>query len=391
MFIIVNEMNDTGDKLCDIDLEKLDFLGKGSFGKVYKWTDDKVIKSVDIGNRAPYMYKKVNAIVLAELNGLVKARRMMAEGVSHGFAVLYDFAKCEIEESEDMIERRGEAERGRGDISLHNVGVRFVMKYYPLSFSQIMRRMTVDTWKHRDIKYVWLNIMFKLWYNIHVMHEKMGIAHGDLDLNNVMFEPYGDELEQLDRNWTESRKRRGYFKYVIHGEEYYIPNGGYRPVIIDFGESVDLVGVGDEKEKERLMRKDYQFFFTEEKWDDHGGLLLREDDIKEAMYKHFNVQQIIDKLGGKDSEEVRKAFADVRRKFPNLKGERFMKKIHTALARKIGSDIALYKAFNRNFELLESVQRPAHIVKEFHKRLKSKKGWKKEDMYGELRETSVLD
>lgn len=385
----------TDDTVCNVNLDGLELIGKGNFGKVYKYGDNKVIKEVEIGNKSAHMYDVVKNTVTNELYALVKARELEAEGVSHGFAKLYDFAKCTIVESEDEIKKReDDMRRGVGrnmDYSLHNVGVRFVLKYYPIRFDQIFLKLKLKM-NHVSIREIWLNIMFKLWYNIHVMHEKMKIVHGDLDLNNVMFEPWGDENEDEERNEerNEEGERRGYFKYVIHGEEYYIPNSGYTPVIIDFGNSVKIDTIRNQKKKEELLRKDFAFFFGEEKRGNYDGLLFREGNMREMIYRKFNTQEIIDKLGGKGSEKVKKAFATVRKRHPHLSGVRFMKKIHTQLAKLVGGDVDLYKTFDRNLDLLQSVRRPDGIVAEFNERLRSKKGWLKEDMVGELRETNIL-
>lgn len=388
----------SSEDICSIDLEKLELIGKGSFGKIYRMKgkdSGKVIKEVKIGNRSPYMYNIVEQVVKAELYALVKIRQLEVENISHNFATLYDFAKCYIKESDEVRKQREYEMRKNKkryiDYSLKNVGVRLVMKYYPMNFNQLIRRMLVDTWKEINMVSVWINIMFKLWYSIHVMHEKMGIVHMDLDINNVMFEPLKNEMDIIDSSWQEAEERRGYSKYVLHGDVFYVSNRGYGPIIIDFGASKRLDQIESEEEREKLKKNDYKFFFNEEEQNSLGGLLFRKNDIRESVYNNYTVQELIEKLGGKNSEIVKKAFSNVRKKHPHLKGKRFMKKIHGQLARIIKDNLKLYKGLDRNFEHIQAVQRPTGVIKEFFKRLKSKKGWKLEDMHGKLNEINILE
>lgn len=338
--------------ICDVNLDKLEKIGEGSFGKVYIWKDGKVLKVIDMTNIKPYMYGYITKTVTSELYALIKARQIMSEGVCLGFALLYDFAKCNDGNDENS-----------GD---NNIDVRIVLKHYPFTFEAGIGKLLRDS--GLDVRTVWLNVMFKIWYAVQVMHKKMKIAHNDLDLNNIVFERDGTG------NGTGIRT---YDKYIVEGVEYCIPNIGLSPIIIDFGKSENLKSIKNRRKRDALMKSDYKFFFTENagirgeySQEDIGGLIFRKNDLKEVIYKGYDVNDVIKTLGGRNSDIVRKVFADVRKKHPKLNGKPFMKKMKTEFAGVVRDNIELYKMFNKNLKKFQAVYRPEGIVKEFFKNLK---------------------
>lgn len=332
--------------ICNLNLLNLKLLGQGFFGKVYKYGNDKVIKSVDISNRPKYMQIVVKKMLINELNALSKAKGVIKKRVTNGLAELDRFDKCHV------VENNG---RDKGGL-----GIRMLMQYYPLKFSDMMSGAD-----EKD----WLNFMFHLWYNIYVIHHVMGFAHNDLDLNNVMFKKVG----------------KGYYKYVMGKDVFIVEtvgNEGYIPVIIDFGNAVKLNNVSV-KERKRLIDRDYSFFFSldgdKNVNSNRDGMdyLYRREDLKEAIYQHFTVQQIIDTLG-RESDTVKQAFVKVKKRYRKLGGQKFMKKVKNELCSVIGNEIALYQKFDDGLNMIEKVKRPNGVVRSFFTKLNNG-SWNNED------------
>ena len=338
-------------EICKIDIEGegLKLIGSGFMGLIYKLGEGNVLKVYDLGGRKSYMKKAVAEVAMREIRALVKAKQLLALGVTDGLADMGDFAKCWVTRGGDQF--------------------RIVLKYYPFNFRDILEKFPDSM-----LRKVWLNIMLQIKYNIEVIHKRMGLVHNDIDITNVMFEK------------IEEGEGEGYFEYDFgeeNGGKFWVESIGYRVVIIDFGEAVQKER-GNEEE-------DYKFFFEEgewQSWNRNSNEFYKFSDIHELLYRNYTLDEMLQILG-KDSDIVREVVQDVKMKCGKkcIKNEKkFLNKMKYNLSKAVTRywSKEYWKKFDKVVEELLVVKRPKGIVREFNERFANKVGWKKDDMQGYL-------
>lgn len=381
--------------LCLIDVNKLKIIGRGVMGSVYLMQsgskrgdgdrsadrggvlggdldEDKALKEyIVFGYNTTHdkrMWTIIRGIAMREIKSLVKASKVIAKGLTDGFPLLYDFAKCK---------RYADDTNKSSDVTAESY--RMLLKYYHYKPNDILNSSVGsdsvggDGVGGDDEK--WLAFMLQLRFDIEIMHREMHIVHRDIDINNIML----DKVDDLD----------GYYKYDFgNGKVFYVQGWGYKPVIIDFGKSLDTDDL-NEKERRKKERDDFSFFFYNKcsgvAYMD--GYMFRKDDMRESIYMNFNVEQIVSKLG-KDNGVVQKSIKDTKKYMQTYregnKDNKFLRKLLHLLSIKIGKNVNLYKQFDPELKfIIHKTKRPKGIINEFFSRF-NHGGWTKENVTGKM-------
>jgi hypothetical protein len=72
---------------------------------------------------------------------------------------------------------------------------------------------------------LWYNIFFQIFIGIYVLQKYCDLVHRDLHWGNVLITKV---------------KKGGYWKYILNGVDYYLPNMGYIAKLWDFGQSMSM-------------------------------------------------------------------------------------------------------------------------------------------------------
>jgi hypothetical protein len=192
-------------------------VGKGGSAFIY-------VKNVTINNNDVIVSLKEQKIVggnrrklILEYEILKKCTKLVLDGITQNLPMIYDMYICEQN--------------------------KFVF-YNELATGDFVRwcyqKHTIDEWK---------SFLFQFWAGVYTLQKYLKLVHNDLRLGNVLYHKIN-----ISSNKTE------YWKYIIDGKEYYIPNTGYVFVIWDFGSS-DLIQSDNDVNKNKLnLNIDLHFF-----------------------------------------------------------------------------------------------------------------------------------
>lgn len=185
-----------------IMLSNTRYLSKGVHGKVFKSSlvsDNNIIiahkhsllskiPNVTAMIKNPFSRRALGNEVMIEFAAGLLLNQLVLQNVSPHFMILYD--------------------------------VEITKKDLVLYFEYI-NGGTIEQWaKTKRPASQWFNAMFQIMAALYVMMQYFNMSHTDLHANNVMFNKV---------------KPGGYWKYIIDGNEYIVPNLGYVFYIIDYG------------------------------------------------------------------------------------------------------------------------------------------------------------
>ncbi|ARF08862.1 serine/threonine protein kinase [Catovirus CTV1] len=83
----------------------------------------------------------------------------------------------------------------------------------------------------------WNSFLFQILYGIYVFQKKLKSFHADLKPKNILFK----------------RIQKGFFKYIIENNEYYVPTCGYLFIISDFGKSQSILKNNNVMDNESIL------------------------------------------------------------------------------------------------------------------------------------------
>ncbi len=166
-------------------MHNITFLGKGGQGIVY------LLHSDDCGD-VVFKISSNNDETKREIFFLNKVKELIDNNVSPNFIYNYN------------------------NILLEN-------KYY--IFNEYAEG-TLEQWMENDHSTdEWDSFMFQILYAVFIMQNKLKMYHADLKPKNILYKNI----------------KKGYFKYILNDEVYYVPTYGNLFIISDFGKSQSLL------------------------------------------------------------------------------------------------------------------------------------------------------
>lgn len=224
---IYNQINKKIKENTDCEKNNLIPIAKGGYGTIYKkkikYNDNKdnkdiyvAIKELEIEKYAfkhkfNYKIKPWRELILLE-----KCTKLVLNKKTQNFPILYDFKICDNELNKTILFY---SELADGDF------LKWCNKPH-----------TVDEWE---------SFLFQLWVGVYTMQKHLKLVHNDLRLPNLLYH----KIKPDDKI---------YFKYIIDGEEYYVPNTGYVFVIWDFG-SGELLDFEKDDFKKKIINQKINF------------------------------------------------------------------------------------------------------------------------------------
>jgi hypothetical protein len=204
----VQSLNKTGRRKVTLDLKKKDLLGKGYQGIVYNYCDKKncvAVKKVFLENKQARYLKNPFSIPALKYENFIELASMkltnpiVLQKICPHFILHY---KSTIKKREAPCEDE----------------YPYSSKYYN---EYIDGGITYTKWvKQMHTKNEWYNAYFQITVAIYCLQKYLNMIHLDLHSDNIL---------------VKRVKRGGYWKYIINGKEYYVPNYGFVFFINDFG------------------------------------------------------------------------------------------------------------------------------------------------------------
>jgi len=202
----VQSLNKTGRNR--LDLKKKDLLGKGYQGIVYNYCDKKncvAVKKVFLENKQARYLKNPFSIPALKYENFIELASMkltnpiVLQKICPHFILHY---KSTIKKSEAPCEDE----------------YPYSSKYYN---EYIDGGITYTKWvKQMHTKNEWYNAYFQITVAIYCLQKYFNMIHLDLHSDNIL---------------VKRVKSGGYWKYIINGKSYYVPNYGFIFFINDFG------------------------------------------------------------------------------------------------------------------------------------------------------------
>lgn len=190
------------------EFKKEGILGYGGQGKVYKSCNNKMclaIKKSYLNNQeskymdTPYSRGALKYGIFIELAASKLINQLIFQGVSPHFIVSY---------TNDYKERDGICNE-----EYPYTGYHFIEYVYDSK--------TWSDWVREDHNIdMWYNAYFQIVSALYALRKYFNMTHLDLHAENIL---------------VRTVKKGGYWHYKIEGQDYYVPNLGFRVYIIDFG------------------------------------------------------------------------------------------------------------------------------------------------------------
>lgn len=195
-------------------------IGIGGYSKIYK----KIILAKENIYEVSIKEQKVNDYILKhqndtkikvwnEYNILKKCAILFKNKITQNVPLIYDIELCKNK----------------------------VLFYSELASGDFLSWCT----EHHSID-EWMSFLFQFWSGLYAMQKHMMFIHNDLRLGNILYHKIP--------------KTNEYWKYVIDGVEYYIPNTGYVFIIWDFGSSMIIEDKKNRNYKKLEYNIDLHFF-----------------------------------------------------------------------------------------------------------------------------------
>jgi hypothetical protein len=197
----------------NLDVSKLKLLGKGGFGEAYKVDDMTVLKTLTLMEDRNYAkkehFKHLDTLDYNEnpwreihihklVNNLLKKKYTQNAVMFYG----YEHNSKEIK------------------LSLYR-------ELYDLSLEEFLvdinKRLQNNAKNNEDIEITIKSVLFQTLHGFMVLQKKLGFYQGDPGPRNVL-------IKKVTPG--------GFWKYVINGDDFYVPNCGYIACIADFGNSI---------------------------------------------------------------------------------------------------------------------------------------------------------
>jgi serine/threonine protein kinase len=190
------------------DFKKETVLGSGGQGKVYKACDNKMCLAVKKGYLTekeakyidtPYKQAALKYGIFIELAASKLINQLIFQGVSPHFVTSY---------TNDYAERDGICNEKYPYTSLHYI-------------EYIYDSMTWSDWvREPHLIDAWYNAYFQIVSALYSLRKFFNMTHLDLHAENIL-------VKKITPG--------GFWHYKIEGQDYYVPNLGFRIYIIDFG------------------------------------------------------------------------------------------------------------------------------------------------------------
>lgn len=247
----------------DEDISKFvhkSFLGKGNEGTVY--TSKFKLHSNRISN-TPFVSKVVDLKKIEKSKDISKiVLKSTANEIYKLFSTKEAFNKPSLMEMLTMTMTN--------QLILQNICPHYSMNYYwdvnstkkqLFMYNELANAGDYDDWatkKHSEE--MWFNAFFQIFVGLYGLKKYFNMLHTDFHTNNIL---------------VHKVKPGGYWKYIIDGENYYVPNLGYIFLIHDFGFTWIPNGIGvrwHTQNMQKFSRLQKEFFdvntFLESLWYD---------------------------------------------------------------------------------------------------------------------------